>query len=108
MTAVEHGVGRLRRRHASRKLLVQLVTVVANAHLELDRSIDLADHRRVDESAVQTKLTTTKKFLKQSGHHCQLQLEGTPLDRAHTFASSQSSRHSIVEEEEEVEDMTFV
>ena len=40
MAAVEHGVGRLRRRHARRQLVVQLVAVVADTHLELDLSSD--------------------------------------------------------------------
>ena len=59
VAAVEHGVGRLRGRDAGNQRLVQLVAVVADAHLELDRAVNGADHGGVEKRRVQSELATS-------------------------------------------------
>jgi len=61
--AVEHGVGRRRGRDAGQHVLVQLVAIVTDAHLELDGRVNLTDHRRVEERRVQPELATTQEIL---------------------------------------------
>ena len=63
VAAVEHGVGRLRRRHARQQVLLQPVAIVTDADLELDGRVDGSDHRRVEESRVQTELATSLELL---------------------------------------------
>ena len=67
VTSVEHGVRRLRRRHARKQVLLQPVAIVTDADLELDRRVDGADHRRVEERRVQPELATSLILLHAHG-----------------------------------------
>lgn len=63
ITAVEYCIRRLRRRYTRRQRFIELVAIVTDADLKLDRCIYRADHRRIKKGGVQAEFTASQKYL---------------------------------------------